>query len=127
MLVTNGLQTHAEPVSPGADEQAGVPPSLSLPSPSLLQYVVGAYPPDLALRLLTFASALPAEQAKSFLQLLQAVDDAAVARVTEAEQVDWQQLRAHLPGLAPTLDLLRAHIQGTEPPCTPDGDCPLGT
>jgi hypothetical protein len=127
MLAANSLPTHAEPTTPGTNGHAPLPPSAASPGHAILQYVVEAYPPDLALRLLTFASTLPDDQAKGFLDLLRTVDAAAVARTTAEEQVRWQRLLAHLPGLAPTLELLRAHLHGSEPPCTADGPCTLGS
>src|SRR4051812_17079788 len=111
MRAANDFQTHDGSISPPTNGHTAPPSHEAPPGHAILQYVVAAYPPELALRLLTFASTLPEDQAKGFLELLRTVDDAAVGRATVQEQVRWQRLLAHLPGLAPTLDLLRAHIQ----------------
>jgi hypothetical protein len=91
-----------------------------------LEYVIERYSPDLALDHLTCASTLPEDQARSFLELLRDGDAAAITRSAAQEQAYWERLLAHPPGLAPTLDLLRSHVQGTEPPCMPDGSCRPG-
>jgi hypothetical protein len=127
MLAAEHLRPHGEPASPATNGDAAAQPVLASPSRSILRYVIERYPPELALRLLSFASTLPEDQARSFLDLLREVDDAATARAALQERAHWERLVAHLPGLAPALDLLRAHVRGTEPPCTLDGTCTLGT
>jgi len=68
MLAANGIQMRAVPTAPEANGRAGLPLSAAPFDGTILQYVVGAYPPDLALRLLTFASTLPEDEARSFLE-----------------------------------------------------------
>src|SRR3954453_13151037 len=99
MLATTDIQAHAVPTAPGTNGHGGLPLAAASSDGTILQYVVGAYPPVLALPLLTVASTLPEDQARSFLELLRATDAATVARVAADEQVRWQQLLAHLPGL----------------------------
>jgi hypothetical protein len=117
---SNGVRRDPDLMSAAVNGSAPATPQPSAPFRPVLQYVAEQYPPELALRLLTFASTLPEAQAQSFLELLRAVDDAVTARAAEHEQVSWQQLVTHLPGLAPTLELLRAHVQGVVPSCTMD-------
>jgi hypothetical protein len=111
----NGATAHATPVS------AAPPPSSSFRA--FLRYVTAALAPEMALRALTLASELSDAQVEALLALLQALDDRAVTAQTDAENATWQAILAHLPGLAPSLEVIRAHVQGVEPGCSAAGAC----
>ena len=66
---------------------------------------------------LTFAAQLADAQTPPFLDLLRALDTAATERAFRQEHTSWAAVVAHLPGLAPTLDLIRAHLQADQPAC----------
>jgi hypothetical protein len=111
----NGATAHAAPAS------AAPPPSASFRA--FLRYVTEALSPELALRALTLASELSEAQVEALFALLRAMEDRAVTAQTDAQDATWQAILAHLPGLAPSLEVIRAHVLGVEPGCSPAGTC----
>jgi hypothetical protein len=111
----NGATAHDVPAS------AAPPPSASFRA--FLRYVTAALSPESALRALTLASELSDAQVEALFALLRAMDDRAVAVRTDEEDATWQAILAHLPGIAPSLEVIRAHVQGVEPGCSAAGAC----
>ncbi|HEY7059935.1 MAG TPA: hypothetical protein VII06_00540 [Chloroflexota bacterium] len=73
---------------------------------------------DLEQPIAALAAQLPDALVDEFLQLLLCFDDHVAARELNREDIVWRALTAHLPGLAPTLDVLRAHLQeDVKPAC----------
>lgn len=66
--------------------------------------------------LLAFAARLPDELADDFVQLLLEFDSHNLGLQLDREDIVWRTVTAHLPGLAPTLEILRAHLQETTQP-----------
>jgi hypothetical protein len=51
-------------------------------------------------------------------QLIGALDDDVCATLDREEARRWRSLVAHLPGLAPVLEILRSHAAGQSGPCS---------
>ena len=65
-----------------------------------------------------FAARLPDTLVDDFLGLLAEIDSHILTCEMNREDIVWRALTAHLPGLAPTLDVLRAHLQeDVKPAC----------
>ncbi|HEY8340410.1 MAG TPA: hypothetical protein VIK95_11100 [Egibacteraceae bacterium] len=84
---------------------------------TLLRYVAATCSPDLTARVVALAATLSDEQIETLLELWRAIDDRAVALGVEQELATWQRILAHLPGLAPALEAIRAHVLEVEQPC----------
>jgi hypothetical protein len=84
---------------------------------TLLRYITPACPPPLAARMIALATSLSDEQVDTLAEFLRVLDDRAVASSTEEAIVTWQRILAHLPGLAPALELVRAHVLDVEESC----------
>jgi len=65
-----------------------------------------------------FTARLPDALVDEFLQLLLGFDSHIIRRELNRENVVWEAVTAHLPGLAPALGVLRAHLQeDVQPAC----------
>jgi hypothetical protein len=65
-----------------------------------------------------FTARLPNDLVDDFWQLLLSFDSHIMTRELNRENVVWEAFTAHLPGLAPMLEVLRAHLQDdVEPDC----------
>ncbi len=61
--------------------------------------------------IVAFAARLPDVLVDEFLQLLLSLDSQIIMLQMNREDIVWRALTAHLPGLAPALEVLRAHLQ----------------
>jgi hypothetical protein len=52
-------------------------------------------------------------------ELVRQIDNAVMDRYGAEVEHEWRCILAHVPGLAPTLYLLRAHVQRVPAPCRP--------
>ncbi|HEY7068320.1 MAG TPA: hypothetical protein VII06_43125 [Chloroflexota bacterium] len=69
---------------------------------------------------------LPAPTYAAVLALLVQVEDDAYTRGMRDTEALWGKVVAHLPGIAPALNVLYWHVCGGPPRCSPTGDaCPV--
>ena len=104
-----------------AEEQRPTPPPRTAALRAVLRYATTAFPPDLAVRALSLAGKLPDEDIEILLDLWTAVDDRAVTAGADWERQTWERILAHVPGLAPALNMIRAHVLEEEPTCAACG------
>jgi hypothetical protein len=125
MTRTSALQDYPDAAEAPDDAPGSEPEAPSCSLRAFLQYATETLSPELAMRALALASQLPDAQIEALLALLRAMDDRAVATQTDEEDATWQGILAHVPGLAPSLEVIRAHVQGVEAPCSAAGACAL--
>jgi hypothetical protein len=111
------LRADSEPASPHASARIAALRSRAASLRTLLRYVAATCSPDLTARVVALAATLSDEQVETLLELWRAIDDRAVALGVEQELATWQRILAHLPGLAPALEAIRAHVLEVEQPC----------
>jgi hypothetical protein len=85
------------------------------------------YPPALAERYTRFAHALPPELGGEFWGFIWALDFWARGDTLDDEREIWEQVLAHVPGLAPALRLVKRHVIGSVDGCQakPGAKCPF--
>ncbi|HEY7064227.1 MAG TPA: hypothetical protein VII06_22290 [Chloroflexota bacterium] len=77
--------------------------------------------PALRGRLLRLMRRLSLFDAQELLEMVGAVEDETMTTALTQEERAWRAVAAHLPGLAATLDSIRAHVDGFD---GPTDDCP---
>jgi hypothetical protein len=74
--------------------------------------------PEMEQPIAAFAARLPDTLLDEFLQLILGLDSLILTREMDRENIVWEALTAHLPGMAPMLEVLRAHLQeDVKPAC----------
>jgi hypothetical protein len=79
------------------------------------------YSAETAAAITRLARALPEPQAEELLQLVRTIVGEVEHEEFDAREADLDRVVAHLPGLAPVLALLRAHMDGY---VVGEDDCP---
>ena len=98
-------------------ESPRVQPRHRTAHPAFTRYARATFPPDLAARALALAHQLPDPQVDALGALLEAVGEWGIARAVEVHAAWWERLLAHLPGLAPVLCRVQAHVERPAPDC----------
>jgi hypothetical protein len=93
------------------------PPQDSAPARDHIAWMAGYLGGEGGAALLAFTAQLSDAQAEAFNRCLIALDATYNLRALEQEAGAWRAIAGHLPGLAPVLDVLRAHLQGDQPAC----------
>jgi len=75
------------------------------------------FSPALGARLAALAHALPAAQARALLALARDISSETYAETCDGLERNWEQVLAHVPGLAPALQLVEDHVLGLRSPC----------
>jgi hypothetical protein len=107
-----------QPTPRGQDSTAGlVPPGPDATPRELIAWAAAHDWAEAGPAVLAFAGQLSDAQAHAFLGVLNTLDTVATHRAFEQERTSWAALGAHMPGLAPAFELVRAHIQADQPAC----------
>ena len=93
--------------------------------PGMLRAVSEQYPAAVRDLLVPLAEGLPPGEALELLDLVTALDTAVSRRTYDDAEDTWQRILAHLPGLAPALQLVHDHVVHLISPCAicaPEGE-----
>ena len=85
--------------------------------PDATQACAARFSPATAAQFTALARALPAPEAEALVALVTAIADETYRATLDGVDYRWQRILAHVPSLAPALQLVEDHVLGLESPC----------